>query len=343
MGLTIRDVAGQAGVSTATASHVLNNTGQVSPKTRRLVLSTVRRMGYLPNAHARNLASARSRTLGMIVSDIENPFFPEVIKSFEARARHHGYEVILSDTSYDPRLMRRATERMLEHQVRGVAVMTSEFSPQLIREITGRRIAVTFLDLGPVRPYASNIRIDYSSGIQQVVQHLYGLGHRRMVFVGGRPRLKSNLVRLQAYIASMKALELDPGPMLEGNLRFEGGLAAGSKILRLKPLVTAVVAVNDLTAVGVIKALTQAGVRVPQDVSVTGFDKTHLAEYVTPALTTVDIHRELLGSMAADALHELSSSTDAPGKEYLVSAELVIRESTGPAPARAGHVPAEIK
>jgi LacI family transcriptional regulator len=332
MGLTIRDVAGRAGVSTATVSHVLNNTGQVSPKTRQLVLSVVRKMGYLPNAHARNLASARSRTLGMIVSDIENPFFPEVIKGFEARARHHGYEVILSDTSYDPRLMGRATQKMLEHQVRGVAVMTSEFSPQLIREITARRIAVTFLDLGPVREYASNIRIDYFSGIQQVVQHLYSLGHQRMIFVGGRPTLKSNLVRRDAYLVSAKALGLDPGPPLDGDLRFEGGLAAGSKILRMKPMPSAVVAVNDLTAVGVIKAFTQAGVRVPQDICVTGFDKTRLAEYVTPALTTVDIHRDLLGSVAADALHELSSSTDAQGKEYEISAELVVRESTGPAP-----------
>ncbi len=329
--MTIRDVAGRAGVSTATVSHVLNNTGQVSPKTRRLVLSAVRKMGYLPNAHARNLASARSRTVGMIVSDIENPFFPEVIKSFEARARHHGYEVILSDTSYDPRLMRRATEKMLEHQVRGVAVVTSEFDPQLIREITARRIAVTFLDLGPVQKYASNIRIDYLSGIHQVVQHLYSLGHQRMVFVGGRPTLKSNIARRDAYVASLKALDLDPGPLLDGDLRFEGGLAAGSKILKLKPRPTAVVAINDLTAVGIIKALTLAGVRIPRDISVTGFDKTRLADYVTPTLTTVDIHRDLLGSLAADALHELSSSPDSGGKEYLIPAELIIRHSTGPA------------
>src|SRR5207248_671603 len=114
MGLTIRDVARHAGVSTATVSHVLNNTGQVSQGTREMVMSVVRELGYIPNAHARHLASGRSRTLGMIVSDIENPFFPEIIKSFETRARQLGYEVILSDTDYDPTLTRRAAEKMLE-------------------------------------------------------------------------------------------------------------------------------------------------------------------------------------------------------------------------------------
>lgn len=147
MALTIRDVAREAQVSTATVSHVLNNTGQVSRKTRHYVLSVVRRLGYVPNAHARNLAYRNSHTLGMIVSDIETPFYLEVFRSFEGRARELGYEVLLSDTNYDPALMRRATERMLEHQVRGAAVMTSEANLRLIDEIARRQIAVTFLDL----------------------------------------------------------------------------------------------------------------------------------------------------------------------------------------------------
>lgn len=331
MALTIRDVAREANVSTATVSHALNRTGQVSRATRRQVLSVVRRLGYFPNAHARNLAWRNSRTLGMIVSDIENPFFPEVIKSFETRARQLGYEVILSDTNYDPGLMRRATEKMLEHHVRGVAVMTSEANLQLIEEIARRRIAVTFLDLGPVQRYVSNLRVDYFSGIQQVVGHLFDLGHRRMVFAGERPGLKSNIARRQAFIECMKARGSDPGPTVQGDLRFEGGVAAGLAILELKPLPTAVVAVNDLTAVGLIKAFTQAGLRVPEEISVTGFDKTHLADYSTPSITTVDIHRDWLGRMAADALHELSTAGEPQGKEYTIPAELVVKASTGPA------------
>ena len=339
MSLTIRDVAKAAGVSTATVSNVLNKTGKVGPRTHRLVLSAVRKLGYVPNAHARHLASRDRRTLGIIVSDIENPFFPEVIKSFETRARQLGYDAILSDTSYDPRRTREAAERMMENKVRGVAIMTSEISTRLVHELARRRIAVTFLDIAPVREYMSNLRIDYFSGVEQIVRYLYENGHRRIAFVAGRPGLKSNVVRLQSYENSMKALGLDPGPVLPGDLRFEGGLSAGLAIAKLDPRPTAVMAINDLTAVGVIKGLLSAGYRVPHDISVTGFDKTRLAQYSNPSITTVDIHREILGCMAADALHELSGSENPQGKEYEIGAELIIGESSGPAPAYSPGLP----
>jgi LacI family transcriptional regulator len=333
MSVTIHDVAKAADVSTATVSNVLNKTGKVGPRTRRLVLSTVSRLGYIPNVYARRLASGERRTLGIIVSDIENPFFPEVIKSFEIRARQLGYDAILSDTNYDPRRTREAAARMMEHKVRGVAIMTSEISLRLVHELARRMIAVTFLDLAPVRAYMSNLGIDYVSGVEQIVNYLYANGHKRIAFVAGKPRLESNRVRLEAYEKSMRALGLEPGPILAGDLRFEGGLAAAAAIVKLSPRPTAVMAVNDLTAVGVIKGLLNAGCRVPQDVSVTGFDKTRLAEYSNPSITTVDIHRDTLGRLAADALHELSTSTSPQGKEYHIEVELVIADSSGPAPA----------
>jgi LacI family transcriptional regulator, galactose operon repressor len=338
MGLTIRDVAKAAGVSTATVSNVLNKTGKVGRQTHSLVLSAVKRLGYVPDVHARHLASRISRTLGIIVSDIENPFFPEVIKSFETRARHLGYDAILSDTNYDPRRTREAADRMMEHKVRGVAIMTSEISLRLVHELARRRIAVTFLDLGPVRGYVSNLRIDYFSGVEQIVNYLYTNGHRRIAFVAGRSGLKSNVARLQAYEKCMRALGLEPGPVLHGDLRFEGGHAAGLTIAKLSPRPTAVMAVNDLTAVGVIKGLMKAGCRVPEDVSVTGFDNTRLAEYSNPSITTVDIHLDMLGKMAADALHELSCSVNPEGKEYQIRAELIPGDSSGPAPSEGSSV-----
>jgi DNA-binding LacI/PurR family transcriptional regulator len=333
MALTIRDVAKAAGVSTATVSNVLNKTGKVGGRTHRLVLSAVKRLGYFPNVHARHLASRDSRTLGIIVSDIVNPFFPEVIKSFETRARQLGYDAIVSDTNYDPRRTREAAERMMEHNVRGVAIMTSEISARLIRELERRRIAVTFLDLAPVRGYVSKLRIDYFAGIKQIVEYLHRLGHRRIAFIAGRPGLKSNIARLQAYEKSMTALGLEPGPILPGDLRFEGGLAAGLTIANLAPRPTAVMAVNDLTAIGVLKGLIKAGCNVPKDISVTGFDNTRLTEYSNPSLTTVDVHRDMLGQMAADALHELSCSDNPQGREYQIPAELILRDSSGPAPS----------
>jgi DNA-binding LacI/PurR family transcriptional regulator len=332
MALTIRDVAKAAGVSTATVSNVLNKTGKVGRRTHHIVLSAVKRLGYFPNAHARHLASRDSRTLGIIVSDIVNPFFPEVIKGFETRARQLGYDAILSDTNYDPRRTQEAAERMMEHNVRGVAIMTSEISLRLIHELGRRRIAVTFLDLAPVRGHVSKLRIDYFSGIKQIVDHLYQRGHRRIAFIAGRPKLKSNVARLQAYEKCMADLGLQSGPVIPGDLRYEGGLAAGSAIAKLSPRPTAVMAINDLTAVGVIKGLLKAGVRVPQEISVTGFDNTRLAEYSNPSITTVDVHRDMLGQMAADALHELSASPNPQGREYQIPAELILGDSSGPAP-----------
>lgn len=331
MSVTIRDVARETAVSTATVSNVLNNTGKVGLKTRRRVMRAVRRMGYIPDVHARHLASRERRVLGIIISDIENPFFPEVVKGFETRARQLGYDVILSDTNYDPRRTREAADRMMEHKVRGVAIMTSEINVRLIHQLARRKIAVTFLDLAPVRKYMSNLRIDYASGVKQVIEHLYAQGHRRIAFVAGRPGLKSNTARQEAYERSMRELGLAPGPILTGNLRFEGGLSAGDAISKLKIPPTAVVAVNDLTAVGVIKGLLNHGYRVPQDISVTGFDRTRLALYSNPSITTVDVHRETLGQTAADALHELSSAENPQGREYQISAELVVGQSSGPA------------
>ncbi len=219
----------------------------------------------------------------------------------------------------------------MEHNVRGVAVMNSEISLQLIYELARRRIAVTFLDLAPVGSYMSNLKIDYFSGVEQIIKYLHRSGHRRIAFVAGRPRLKSNIARLQAYEKSMRDLRLQAGPVLPGDLRFEGGLAAGS-IAKLSPRPTAVVAINDLTAVGVIKGLLKAGCRVRQDISVTGFDNTRLGEYSNPSITTVDVHREMVGQMAADPLHELSRSANPQGKEYQVPAELILGDSSGPAP-----------
>jgi LacI family transcriptional regulator len=331
MTVTIRDVANATGVSTATVSNVLNKTGKVGKETRRAVLGAVKRMGYVPDFHARRLASRDHRTLGIIISDIENPFFPEVVRGFETSARQLGYDIVLSDTNYDPRRTREAADRMVEHKVRGVAIMTSEISVKLIHQLAERKIAVTFLDLAPVRKYMSNLRVDYASGVKQIVQHLYTQGHRRIAFVAGRAGLKSNTDRQEAYEKCMRDLGLEPGPVIPGDLRFEGGLAAGRAIAKMTSRPTAAMAVNDLTAVGVVKGLLKSGCRVPQDVSVTGFDNTRLAEYSNPTITTVDVHRETLGKVAANALHELSSSDNPQGREYEIGAELVLGDSSGPA------------
>jgi DNA-binding LacI/PurR family transcriptional regulator len=329
---TILDVAKAAGVSTATVSNAFNSTGRITARTRDRVLAIARQLKYYPNRHARSLASGSSRALGVIVSDIQNPFFAVAIRSFEEQVRKWRYEVIVSETNYDVALMTRAAERMLEQKVRGVAILTSEMSPLWLEEIVRRDIPVACFDLDFRSEKAINIKVDYATGMRQVIEHLYHLGHRRIAFVGGRMAFKNILSRQENYVASMQALQLEPGPILIGNQRMDGGRAAGVSILAMSPRPTAVVAMNDLTAVGLIAAFSAGGLRVPADISVTGFDNTYLAEYFVPRLTTVDMHPDILGMTAADALHEASSSANSTAVEHTIKLSLVIGKSTGPNP-----------
>ena len=334
--LTIRDVAKVAGVSTATVSHAFNLTGRIMPETRQRVLAIARQLKYYPNRNARSLAAGTSRTMGVIVSDLENPFFAVAIRSFEARAQHWGYDVIVKETEYKVSLMRRAAERMLEQKVRGVAILTSEMSPAWLKEIVRQNIPVTCFDLDFVNERATNLKVDYLSGMRQVIDHLYQLGHRHIAFVGGRTIFKNILSRHQSYVATMREHGLEPGPVIIGNQSLDGGFSAGLSLLEASPRPTAVVAMNDLTAVGLIKAFTDHGLRVPEDVSVTGFDNTYLAEYFVPRLTTVDMHPDILGRTAVDALHEASTTARNSGREYRINLDLVIGKSTGPVPNETG-------
>jgi len=330
--ITIHEVAKAAGVSTATVSHAFNSTGRIMPATRQRVLSIARGLKYYPNSNARRLAAHSSRTLGIIVSDLENPFFSVAVRNFEARARHWRYDVIVSETNYELLLMRQSAERMLEQKVRGVAILTSEMSPSWLNEIVRQNIPVTCFDLDFASENATNIKVDYLTGMRQVIDHLYQYGHRRIAYVGGRRTFKNILSRHQSYIATMQNLGMEPGPIIDGNQCLDGGYSAGMALLKESPRPTGVVAMNDMTAVGLIKAFTDGGLRVPADISVTGFDNTYLAEYFVPRLTTVDMHADVIGRVAADALHEASTGMLNEAKKYVVEINLIIGKSTGPAP-----------
>lgn len=180
--MKIKDVAALAGVSTATISHVVNNTRFVTEETRQKVLAAIEQSGYSPNANARNLASKQSRTLGLILSDLSNPFFPELIKSIQERANEEGYDLSLANTNYDPKRTLACVQRMLEQRVGGVAIITSEMDISLIEKLAAREVAMVFLDVGKVGPYTSNILVNYEKGIREGVEHLLQLGHRRIAY-----------------------------------------------------------------------------------------------------------------------------------------------------------------
>jgi DNA-binding LacI/PurR family transcriptional regulator len=208
--------------------------------------------------------------------------------------------------------------------------MTSEMSPTLIEEIISQNIFVTFFDFGMVSNVTSNLKLDYLVGIREAIDHLYGYGHRRIAFVGGRSSLRNVKARQVAYVACMLHHGLEPGPVVIGNQRIDGGVAAGEALVQMNPRPTAVVAMNDLTAIGVMRALRQHGLGVPEDVSVVGFDRTYLAEFYQPSLTTVDMQPAYLGRIAAESLFALATAAKPQGRDYPVPLHLVVGESTGP-------------
>lgn len=328
--MNIREVAKRAGVSTATVSRVVNGTAPVDARTEKRVRAAIQRSGYYPNAHARTLGTGKSHIYGLIISDIENPFFPELVKCFERLAVEHSYEVLIANTDYHPGRMQICVRRMLERKVDGVAIMTSEMDPELIQMLSGRGIPIVFLDTGAVGPGISNISLDYDNGIDQAMDHLTSLGHRRIAFVSGPANLVSARTRYEAFLASLKRkkLKCSESFIRTANHRFDGGYAAMLDILKLPVLPTAVLASNDLTAIGIMGAIYAAGLRVPDDISVVGFDDIALSSFMSPPLTTIRLSRAEIAEFAFNVLYTASQRGESKGVTHSIRAELVIRQST---------------
>ncbi|HEX8887667.1 MAG TPA: LacI family DNA-binding transcriptional regulator [Pyrinomonadaceae bacterium] len=328
----IKDVAREAGVSTATVSHVINKTRFVSEETRARVMRAIEHCNYYPNAHARSLASGRSDTLGLLISDISNPFFPELVKSIEVAAFEKGYNVILSNTDYDAERTFNSVRRFIEREVAGVALMTSELDPALIGELTRCHVPVVFLDIGSAGVCMSNIVVDYQTGIGEAIEHLVWLGHRKIAYIGGPTRLRSAVKRLEAFRSSMKDYLPDSEPLMiyEGDFRIEGGISAAREMFNSGETPTGVVVANDMMALGVMAECSARGLRVPDHISVIGFDDIAFAALNNPALTTVRLPRGDLGRKAIEALMATIEHPEQLGVEINIPTYLLLRDSTAP-------------
>jgi len=331
--MDIRTIAHAADVSIATVSRVMNNVPTVNAEMAQRVWKVIDELDYFPNTQARSLVSGRSRIFGLIVSEITNPFFPELIQGFEDIAVANGYEILVSSTNYDPKRMSHCIRRMLERKVEGVAVMTFGIEEPLLDQLARRKVPLVFIDIGPKRPGISLLKVDYHHGIRQGVQHLAALGHKDISFISGPMKLHSAQSRQTAFSASMKecGITSDPAWIIEGDHTMEGGVAAMDRLLATNKLPTAVMCSNDMTAIGVLHKLYRAGLRVPDDLSVIGFDDIHIAEVTIPPLTTVQMSRFDIARAAVTALraHVEQTEGSSPKREYNIETELIVRESTG--------------
>jgi LacI family transcriptional regulator len=328
--MNIKEVAKLAKVSTATVSRTINGSDKVRPRTAERVRKAIADLKFYPNTHARTLVSGRSRLLGLIISDITNPFFPELVKSFEGEALQHGREVLIGNTDYDPKRMAACIGRMMERKVDGVAIMTSETDPLLLAELANREIPTVLMDTGKSSPLSVRVNIDHAQGIYEALDHLFALNHTRIAFISGPMNLQSARVRHEAFVSHMKAngVAVDRTLLMTGNHRTDGGVQAMRQLLRLHKPPTAVVTSNDVTAIGALGAIYTAGLRVPDDISVVGFDDIAFASLTQPPLTTVSLSRVQLAVTALAALERLIRRESANKIEYRITTHLVVRQST---------------
>src|SRR5580658_8265358 len=328
--LDIRSVAAKANVSIATVSRTINRVPTVNAKLAKRVWSAIQELGYVPNTQARALGSGRSGMLGLVVSEITNPFFPELIQGFEDVAIENGFEILISSTNYDPKRMERCIRRLLERKAEGVAIMTFGIEQPLFEQLAERNIPLVFVDTGPDRPGVSVLKVDYGHGIRQGVQHLAALGHRKIGFISGPMRLHSARSRSEAFLHALEECGITARPEwhVEGDHTLEGGIKAMERILECASRPSAVMCSNDMTAIGVLHKAFRVGMRVPADLSVIGFDDIQMAKVTIPPLTSIHMSRVDLAKAAVKALKAHIVEGGNPQREYKIDTHLVLREST---------------
>ena len=332
---SLEAVARKAGVSTATVSRALNDFSIVKSSTRARVMKAASELKYHPNLHASSLARGRSRTLGIIVSNMENPFFFDIFRTLESDAHANGYQVVVANTDYQSEQLVTSTRLMIGWRVAGLAAIVSEMDSDLIEMLNNNRIPVVFYDVGTPKKNITNIRVDYQKGMKKIVEYLHALGHTRMAFIGHHVTLGPIDERRKSFLETVAMFS--PKPQIHvttGADGLEGGRQAARELLASGLSPTAIICVNDFMAVGVLRELRERGLRVPQDVSVTGFDNIRLAEFASPPLTTVHIPREQIGHIMFKNLVADPKKPNSAGREVVIDPEFMVRESTGRAPER---------
>lgn len=302
---TMKDVARLAGVSTSTVSHVINDSRFVSDEIRTRIMSAVETLNYSPSALARSLKVNQTHTIGMLVTTSNNPFFAEVVRGVEQSCYERGYQLVLCNTAGDPQRMNHSLDTLLQKRVDGILMMCSE-SHSDISSLFRRhpKIPLVMMDWGPQGAQADLIRDNSEYGGYLATRHLLAQGHRQIAIITGPLDKHPSLGRLQGYLRALNEAGITPDPayQVEGDFDFSGGLCGMTQLLSCNPRPTAVFCGNDVMAVGAYQVLHYAGLKVPEDMSVMGYDDIELARYLSPPLTTVHQPKEDLGQLAVDTL-----------------------------------------
>ncbi len=331
-GITIHDVAARAGVSVATVSRVLNGKELVREETSRHVLAAAKLLRYVPNVAARSLSIRRSQTIGIVLPEVHGEFFSEVIRGIDLAARAEGYHILVSGSHSDSDRMLEVVDTM-RGRVDGLLVMAPDVTLAPLQELRARDMPVVLLN--SAGPSGDAITIDNYGGARAMMQHLHNLGHTRIAFVRGPQHNADARERLRGYRHAMRGMATRLLRALEcsGDFTEESGFAAGRQIAESSSRPTAVFAANDSMAVGVLASLAAAGIKVPEEISVVGFDDIPIARYVAPPLTTMRVDIAELGRRAfALLLDAISEPRAHAARHERVATTLVVRGSCMPSP-----------
>lgn len=328
MSATLRDVAREAGVSIRTVSRVVNNKDEIADSTRQHVLAVIDRLGYRPNVLARGLVSGKTRSIGVVIPQITDPFYPEFVQGVESVARAQEYHVFLCNTDEDPHQEYKTLEALAGKQVEGVILCGTRLSHDQILRAQALHNLVAVTDRPPAQ--VPTVHVHERAGLRTITTHLINLGHREIGHIARLQHGKS--ARLDGYQQAFVEYDL---PLNRDHLEpiqlanIATGRVAAKRLLIRSPALTAITCYNDLVAIGALQACQELGRIVPTDIAIVGFDDIMLASLVQPALTTMHVDRFRLGQMASDLLMRMVDTADDDQPSLQLPTELVIRASCG--------------
>jgi len=330
---TIYDVARLAGVSTATVSRALNGSGQIAQSTRLSIEAAVARLGYTPNPIARSLVTRSTQTIALLLPDIGNPFYAALVRGIQEHALLHDHTMLLCTTEGDPEQEERYLSLLHGKQVDGALVDGLVLPPERVAQFVRDGLPIVCLDRDVGAGAVPLVQVDNRLGARLATEHLLALDHRRIAHISGA-ELAIAAEREAGWLEAHTSRSVRPSPRLlaRGGFSEAGGFAAAQQLLAAGGEPTAIFAANDLSALGAISAIVQSGLRVPEDISVVGFDDLALAAYATPPLTTIRQPAAEIGRRATQILLELVAGREAPAVRTLLQPELVVRSSTAVAP-----------
>ncbi|MGW1723868.1 LacI family DNA-binding transcriptional regulator [Streptomyces sp. NPDC002306] len=333
---TMADVARRAGVSVATVSHVLNDTRPVLPHTRRAVLDAVDELGYTPNTLARSLVTSRTRSIGLAVSAISNPYFTEILQGVEAAALEHGYGLLIADPHDDPEHERKVVQLLHERRVDGVIVAPSAQPDELVAYLARHRVPAVLLDRAVdvsahTAPRFDQVCAENVEPVTRLVTHLAELGHRRIALVAGLPGLSTTRERIAGYRHGLAAAGLphDERLVAYGDSATEAAERATTALLALAAPPTALVTGNNAMTIGALRALRELGLSVPGDIALCCFDDFAWTDLFSPRLTAIAQPGKEMGALAVRVLLERLAAPDRPARTVRLPCSFVHRASCG--------------